>query len=130
MLSESQKKALTAYIGECWHEDITHYDTAEFHKCSCGKDFTFSDEGTRYFEQHLTTNRTFLTGNDMVAVMEAIVKKGEWRGFLKYVEDEFEKVRDVNLSWTEAFLAWLFRPTDEAGEPHFCRLVCEWKGRE
>ncbi len=115
-LTESQKKALTEYIGEPLYD--TTYDEVEY----CG---------VKVYK----ALRTFTTGNDMVAVKEAIVKRGEWGSFYLFARNPFELEAlvpcddgDEDATYDSDYSAWLFRPTDEAGEPHFCRLVCEWKG--
>ena len=126
-LTESQKVALTEYIGECWHR-VVKGAFGVFWECLCG----FQTEIGEGISMHLAlSNRTFLTGNDMVAVKEAIEKKGEWEEFIKYCDQSGVRIagnENYATRYLVEFTNQLFRPTDEAGEPHFARLMCEWKG--
>ncbi len=111
-MTDDQRRMLTGYIGEKWGEE--YYDP----------------ENRIYRSDY---NRTFATWSDLGAVKEAIVKKGEWIAFHCFCRQMWlDKTASFRIdlipdSYSE-YTLWLFRPTDEAGEPHFACLVCEWKG--
>jgi hypothetical protein len=75
-------------------------------------------------------NRDFLTWQDLGDCKEALVREGLWDRFSDYSYDIYEDSGSVLGALEFGFTAWLFRPTDESGEPHFCRLAAEFiKGR-
>jgi hypothetical protein len=120
-MTDDQRRRLTEYLGECWHEPCGPYTPGIM--CSCGK--------RSYNAKHAENNRTFTNWPDLGAVKEKLVEKGDWfRRFKSYAaskwlddEDEMER---YEISDVAAFMVWLFRPIDENGKPHFCRLVAEW----
>jgi hypothetical protein len=129
-MTDDQRKRLTEYLGECWHKGYWY--------CNCCKE-EISPTRVTYQEQCDTcgqyvewvSNRTFTNWPDLGAVKEKLVEKGDWfRRFKSYAaskwlddEDEMER---YEISDVAAFMVWLFRPIDENGKPHFCRLVAEW----
>ena len=54
--------------GLYWHEDVTNYDSISYHKCSCGKEYLFSDTGTDSFREHLSRNPDFILHPTLVLV--------------------------------------------------------------
>lgn len=109
-LTESQKKMLSEWLGECWHDPVRPKPGSIFRKCSkCG---SYDMEDTR----------TFLDPRDQQACIDKLVKEGKWEEFWWYAAKIFcDTPRDVSFS----FAAWLIRPVDENGA-HFCRLVAEF----
>jgi hypothetical protein len=109
-MTDEQRKRLTKYLGEKWYE-------CNIPPCT--------------HEKNCCYNRTFDTWQDLGAVKEKLVEKGDWfRRFKSYAaskwlddEDEMER---YEISDVAAFMVWLFRPIDENVNPHFCRLVAEW----
>jgi hypothetical protein len=103
-MTDEQRKRLTKYLGEKWYE-------CNIPPCT--------------HEKNCCYNRTFDTWQDLGAVKEKLVEKGGWRDFINYAYGEF--IRDnPNCHSMYGFDDWLFRPIDESGKPHFCRLVAEW----
>jgi hypothetical protein len=122
-MTESDKKLLTEFLEECRHEsDGLSYDSKNLTQpwiCKyCKVPFGVRDW------------RTFTTWGDLGACKDALVEKGLWRKFIAYALNEWLDSISTNQSrlyWDEArFTEWLFRPVDENGEPHFCRLVADW----
>jgi len=80
--------------------------------------------------------RTLTTWGDLGAVKEALVEKDLWEEFIEFAfeqgtdEDEMGRVTDADFGidnyYDADFIAWLFRPVNENGEPHFCQLVTDW----
>ena len=105
-LTEADCKLLTEMLRECWHEP-QWTDHRGIICLKCNEEISWPP----YY-------RTFLTGNDMVAVKEAIIETGKWGEFWWYAAKQWspETPRDVSYS----FVARLMHP------PHFCKLVAEW----
>lgn len=128
MLSDDQKKMLTEkLLWECCHEWIN--DSYNFPKCHCSK---CEIDLTELFGDG---NRTFLTWQDLGDCKEALVKKGLGEEFIKFCYNKWVypdtqvKINPATILAIRSsanFDLWLFRPTDEKGEAHFCRLVAEF----
>jgi hypothetical protein len=113
--NDGQKKLLTEWLGECWHEWVNesyNYPTAYCGKCEQDLTQLFGDG-----------NRTFLTDKDMMDCMRQLVKEGKWQEFCKFAIKESDYEEDQIFGFTP----WLMRPTNAQGKPHFCRLVAEFK---
>ncbi len=119
-MNDDQKKMLTEeLLGECWHDPVWHDPR--------GRICTKCDEGLNgIFDLH----RTFLTWDDLGVVKDKLLEKGLWGEFdiyvyWKYILTPIKEIR------SRPFTNWLFRPVDESGEPHFCRLVVKFlEGRK
>ena len=119
-LTLDQKKMLTALVGECWHhwivafpDDLTTDYKMRGHKCYyCGEYCPIQPE-----KAGPMVPRTFLSGNDMVALMEGLEREGMWEEFY------YSYAGKSGLGYA-SFTTWLFRPTVD-GKPHFARLVAE-----
>ena len=95
MLTDDERKVLTEYIGECWHEVERE-----------------GDSHCRYCREHYhhVQNRTFATPADRDAVYSAMVAKEEWEKFYRYMyrnycSQEGGKFFEFPPSY---FTAWLF----------------------
>jgi hypothetical protein len=140
-MKDEQRKLLTEkLLGECWHKFKGDFGPYQTTCVECQLVFGavhFSDWNLAAF------HRTFATWPDLGAVMEALVKQEKWIDFVQFCEPRWLSPRmdselkksmlhtgksiTVIIRETHAeFYVWLFRPTDENGEPHFCRLVAEW----
>jgi hypothetical protein len=116
---ETDRKLLTEYLGECWHD----YDWVNGvgWKCKCGHE--------AYLPDTFKNNRTFTTREDMMDLYEVIWKKREWEGFIDYSgnEDtehdcsEFETTLDIFASMA----AWLFCLSG-SGYDAACQRVADW----
>ena len=114
-------KLLTGMIEECWHRQIPGYATYVGDvQCSCQQVLN-PFEWLHHREDY---NRTFLTGNDMIAVKEAIVKMGKWDIFLNYVTDVWPRECTGPAFERGPFISWLMHP------PRFCKLAAEWWRKE
>ena len=120
-LTEEQRKMLTKkLLEECWH-DIQPRPCGVFLCLKCG----YTPD--KIMDEH---NRTFLTWQDLGDCKEALEKEGLWVDFITEMIDLWERRNNyVDLKIPE-FSYWLFRPTDEKGETHFCRLVAEFMEAE
>jgi len=119
MLTETQPKWLTEYLGECWHKF-----NRKLLRCKCGSK---SD-----------ARRTFADPKDKQDLLEKIIEKGEWREFDSYIfghnyhnvrkykrcdYDDLDEFYDLMMS---DYSKWLIQlsPLETA------ELVCKWKGVE
>jgi hypothetical protein len=120
-LTEQDCKALTGFLGECWHEIIDikiHEVYGKLHKCSCG---AIDCEKS-------ALQRTFTTPNDMVALKEKLVEKGLWSEFLIfaakiYNDENKDEERELDLTGGYVvidFIHWLISP------PWFTKLVAKF----
>ena len=133
-MTNYQKKLLTERLlkdKEPWHgierRQNVHLPKEFIYHCdSCQTHFTEA-------EKHLHQNRTFTTWQDLGDCKEALEKDGLWDEFHELTHDNtvasagdfwnYDVLTEKH--WSE-FDRWLFRPTDENGGPHFCRLVAEF----
>lgn len=119
-LTEDDRKVLTEYIGECWHEWIGGWVlggpvvTSNNERCRhCGI--------PRFGIGIETSNRTFTTAEDLRVLVEAANRKGHWDELFDY----FTQVYDRMLRPHE-FHYWMI--TNPA---RTCKLAAEWiRGRK
>ncbi len=104
-MNNDQKKMLTEFLGKKWND----------------------------YYRSITKNRdrTFLTWDDLGACKDKLVGKGLINDFYAFSFELFKLERNQRHYSEEVdglgiFFTWLFRPVDESGEPHFCRLVAEF----
>lgn len=113
-MTETQRKFLTEYLGECWHSQETYYD--------CDK-------------AEIVQRRTFTTAQDKQDLLMEIDKKGEWMEFIeflsmtnfsKFVADSLAQIVRVVETRAHNLYKWLIQlsPTETA------ELICKWKGVE
>jgi hypothetical protein len=122
MKDEDAKLLTEKLLGECWHhpsykETIVFYGKERaYYDCYCGKaDVT---------ESHFVS-RTFTTPDDMMAVKEKLVEKGEWEGFDRYAYGEFCRRADkfqieITGYVSAAYSNWLINPE------RFCKLAVQF----
>ncbi len=127
-MNDDQKKMLTEFLGECWHEFRIPNILGGNMCIHCNKNIS-----------NLYSWRTFLTPNDQQACKDKLVEKEMWHEFQAFTANSDSwlakpidgDLYDEDATWDSDFELWLFRPTDESGEPHFCRLVAEFlEGRK
>jgi hypothetical protein len=116
MKDESRKLLTEKLLGECWHELIENAafmwnKDAPMAICSCGKTTYCTEE-----------NRTFTTPDDMMAVKDKLVEKGEWESFDRFAYGEFCRRADkfqieITGYVSAAYSNWLINPT------RFCELA-------
>jgi hypothetical protein len=120
-MEENDRKLLTEFLGECWHENpgkpISTYAADVFTCVKCGE----------YFNR-LNSGRTFTTWQDMGDVKEKLVE-GEWAKFWHYAEEKFMEepideeeliYRETEDSFVTDFANWLIQPT------RFCQLAVDF----
>ena len=122
-LSDEDRKRLTEFLGEVFHEDRKTYDTSYYSKhvmCTCGNEIR--EENYSYHQK--LGNRTFTTPHDTFALKDKLIDIGKWWAFESYC---WEKVWEQKWCYQDkiypSFAFWLFRLTDENGDPHFSSLV-------
>lgn len=107
MLNDDDRKLLTEFLGECWHDDPTPISPHFlFVKLECSK-----------CHGHYLKNRTFATWQDTGDLKVKIVEMGEWEGFIYFICRRWPNRND--LSWTE-LRNWLMDPI------RFPELVAGW----
>jgi hypothetical protein len=94
-LTDEDRKLLTEFCGECWHEwqYIKGPVCQELFACrKCGEHC----KGIVSKEQK---NRTFATPEDALVVVKKLVKKGKWREFRKIAHDKWSESRNLHYSF-------------------------------
>jgi len=113
-MSDNWRKVLTEQLlGECWHDWHRSAGFGNWLCHTCRKEVMIQ-----------IPNRTFITWQDVGDVKEKLVEMGRWERFFRYASlkcpyTNFDQVRDDVVAY---ITAWLFRPINEQGEPHFCKL--------
>ncbi len=110
-MTESQKKFLTEYLVECWHEVANPVLSSPQPCIKCGE---------HGYENGVSTLRTFTELKDKQDLLEAVIAKGEWFEFEAYSTNIHGDNDD------DFFNAWLIKlsPIETA------ELVCWWKGEK
>ena len=115
-MTESQKRFLTSYLGECWHEldgeieDDGVYRTGCVH---CGAD------------SHDAVNRTFTDLKDKQDLLDRLSPE-DFADFMDFASDCWNEIADKAKPYMgsyHSFTRWLFRlsPIETA------ELICRWK---
>lgn len=105
-MTDETRKALTIYIGECWHEPkfasqpqmwVGGRGTHCLPCKHCGQNYGFN-----------FTPRTFTAPDDMAAVRKAIIERGEWEAFEHYAGRIHNKLyRGELMGALAAYTQWL-----------------------
>ena len=110
-LTEDDKKRLTEFLGECWHEKSgKSYFPIGIKGIPRGPEsYLCAKCNTKFYDNQF---RTFTTWEDLGALQEKLVEKRRWRDF-----DAFALVKwDGSIG----IVLWLLYPT------RFCWLVSEY----
>jgi len=102
-MNDDRRKLLTKYLGECWHEWESYFlwDTCKL----CGR------------PKEDYPNRTFDNWDDLGALKERMVEKGEWDSFVQWTDNKVDSSSLVY--YIEDFANWLL-------DPERCEDVAEW----
>lgn len=116
-MTESQRKWLTEYLGECWHE----YDKSSslYNRCTCGAI-------CGNLAEHINeSTHTFTTIQDKQDLLEKVIAKGDEDSFYSFVKDLFcEEYQNYNENTDEfGFITHFIQlsPLETA------ELVLKWK---
>jgi hypothetical protein len=116
-MTENQKRLLTEFLGECWHESL------ETRKCqNCGEVMAICDHipGDGVDWKH----RTFTTWQDLGDVKDKLVENGRLTDFLEWVLN-YAYYNKIILSRREHVgVAWCWWESLSALDR--CRLVAEY----
>ena len=107
-LSENDRKRLTEYLGECWHE-LKHLGWKDW-VCSCGAKKC----------ERSSFHRTFTTWQDFGDLKNKLVEKGEWKEFIIYSIDIWSRENHFVDFDPEEHTDWLINAK------RFCGLVNGW----
>jgi hypothetical protein len=118
-MDEEEKKLLTTWLGECWHE---YNPDCAGSACSCG-------DWTHRHTMRPFRNRTFATWADLGAVWRRLEEKGQMRQFLTYADCRRNPQETAHLSRYQncdvpEFFQWLLSQTED-GIYILCHLVME-----
>ena len=112
-MNDDDRKLLTEYMGECWHEeqDIGYCEGKNGGKCRIIRN----------------ENRTFGTWQDFGDLKDKLVEKGEWQAcenalYVIYEKTEGIRCSDLMLN-PAAFTNWLIN------KDRFPQLVADWLRR-
>ena len=119
-MTDDDRKLLTEFLGETWHEPTAlSMKYPDFkNSCVCGA------EGW----PEPCKNRTFTSPTDVFEVKDKIVEMGLWREFENAAYHTW-LVGEQPAPFGEgvaSYISWIFRTVNEQGEPHFCQLVADW----
>ena len=110
-MTETQRKWLTKYLGECWHK----WDVILNPQNS--SDYISQCKYCGIKSRRNIPNRTFTTAQDKQDLLMKVIEKGEWSKFEYY----------AMLSCPGKFLdyvIWLIQLSPEKT----AELICRWKG--
>ena len=136
-LTDDDRKVLTVYIGERWHEivaeqpyEIDGVGVGSLFRCSCGQSFHAP------INLHTMINLTFTTPADLHAVYSKMVEKGEWSKFRRYAEYQYGLIpflepitEDEEANFDIDLEAWLFCLACPEQIPERMKMVAEWIGK-
>jgi len=114
-LTEAQRKRLTLYLGECWHERSCNVPASGIvYRCVKCKTAVYP-----------ISEHTFTTYEDLGKLKERLVENGEWDLFCAYAAYVFAGENDlcgkqITPEMLINFTAWLLSPK------MFCGLVAEF----
>jgi len=110
-MTDKDKKLLTEFLGEGWHEIINRVKSIEYGelcKCTCGAVNCEKD----------SMHRTFDTWQDLGDLKTELEKKNKWSYFWYFAVQVHDLDAKTKHKYHEdLFIAWLFQPE------HFCQLV-------
>jgi hypothetical protein len=106
-LTEAQKKMLTEFLGECWHED-------ELFRCDDGSSFIRCKKCRRPLSRWEPF--AFTSPDDRQALCEKLMERVEWAGFHTFVYERW--LREPSIVSVD-FTYYLLVEQPE----RFCKLV-------
>jgi hypothetical protein len=130
-MNESDKKRLTKWLDECWHENASNC----YHPISCSCGFEVG-EGSRdeLLSKHIEEgNRTFTEDADFFAYFNRLVELGEWREFFRFARnvwlDSISPYQSRYYIDESTLNKWLLSRT-ESGHYRLCVLCAEWRAQK
>ena len=113
-MNDTNRRQLTEFIGECWHESgrksISASSPTMFSCVKCND----------YFNTAFRS-RTFHTPADMQLVLNRLVETGEWKAFYLNVERNYQRARNI---MPHRLSQWLFSETPDGYR--LCILCAEF----
>jgi len=137
-LTDDDRKMLTEYLGECWHEiaePITDWEEPVFClKCKQQVSWTWTPPEKPTVRQHqVALNYHFTTPADLHAVYSKMVEKGEWSKFRRYAEYQYGLIpflepitEDEEANFDIDLEAWLFCLACPEQIPERMKLAAGW----
>jgi hypothetical protein len=117
-MNESDKKALTAWLGEKWH----YLENDAEITCACGEKWVVKSIDV---EQH--ENRTFTDPADFFACFDRLVEKKLVYKFLKWIDEQPLYMEENSIHEDYRAAQWRFlHSVIPTGEFRLCQLVAEW----
>ena len=125
-LTDDDRKMLTEYLGECWHEigDLVQHSTNMLSARiggMCSKCLASDITGD-------INQRTFTTPADLHAVYSKMVERKEWEEFQNHMVYKYREVeKDDYTRWfVAAFEKWLFCLACPEQLPERMKLAAGW----
>jgi hypothetical protein len=121
-MNDEDRKLLTEFLSECWHEqdsgwigDGIHPQSYEVFYCVKCK-----------MEKHNIPipQRTFATPRDMVDLKDKLVEKGMFSGLGSFLDRADTRWNTLIDEHTDDFVDWLFNA------PRFCQRVADFLKKE
>jgi hypothetical protein len=119
-MDDADRKLLTEYLGECWHEpgDRVSKESPVIQCAKCKK-----------YYHPMSGFHTFTTLTNMMDLYEAIVKKGKWWEFVDYAgnQDTEHSVTEFETTFQifASIASWLFCLNGQGYEER-CQMVADW----
>lgn len=129
-LSEAERKALTLYIGECWHSAWLATGNGwndglkdREYCCNCSKVVWSAKEKE-------SARRTFTTEDDMLALYRKLFDEKRWHKFTVFAKTRFSfnDYDQVHTNIETGFYAWLFCLNCPEQIPERCKMVARFYG--
>jgi len=128
-MNDDDRKALTLYLGECWHEPDSEcalgreYNGGGMMKQKCLKCGCLLSTTYQIYED----NRTFDTRADMMDLYEAIVKRGEFSSIFNYLHGkcDWKELDPIRDNVFEYLFKWIICLSGESYEDR-CQMVVDW----
>ena len=119
-LTDDDRKMLTEYLGECWHK--VKAPDSKLSKATWPTCELCNTPGWDCYR------RPFTTPADLHAVYSAMMRKGEWAGFIEKTYEDW--ATEVYGPQAGEFIAWLFCLACPEQIPERMKLVCTLIGRQ
>ena len=121
-MTEDDKKKLTKWMGECWHEEDIEYTKKAIRDPRHRSVFAICSKCKKTYGRS-KRDRTFTTDADMMAVFRKLAEKCEWEKFYQWAMPKYAEIEKIYTGvMQQRFVAWLLHDPER-----FCSLVAEFK---
>ncbi len=120
-MKDEDRKLLTEFLGECWHEMTDEIPEQRLGYLYCPKcNMSFGAIHCSDWSGGEAFYRKFTTPDDMMAVKEKLVKKGLWEEFILCCVKKINYMPDDANYYYARLYGYLINPT------RFCQLAVDF----